>query len=207
LIHILALSVVAGTVANAATPVETFVQQNIDHGIALLKDTSLDDAVRRQQLAQMMAELLDTRKMALFMIADVRDKTAPSDLDAYVEAYKTFTIANYESQLSGFGGQSLKVTGSIQRAPGDYVVNAVLVDPAAPNDPNALPIGFRVVEEADGKYGVVDASVAGIWLGLAQRSEFSGYLSQHGNSVPQLTAHLQEMAANLSAAATTASSH
>ena len=198
LIPVLALSIVAGTAANAATPVETFVQQNIDHGIAVLKDKSLDDTARRAQLGQMMAELLDTRKMALFMIADVRDKTAAPDLDAYAEAYKAFTIASYESQLGGYGGQSLKVTGSDARAPGDYIVTAVMLDPDAPNDPDPLQIAFRVEDEGGGKYAVVDASIAGIWLGLAQRSEFGGYLSQHGNSVPELAKHLQEVAAKLS---------
>jgi phospholipid transport system substrate-binding protein len=205
LIPVLGAAVLAGTAANAATPVETFVQQNIDRGIAVLKDKSLGDVARRTQLAEMMAELLDTRKMALFMIADLRDKTPAADLDAYAEAYKAFTIANYESQLSGYGGQSLKVTGSLERAPGDYVVNAVLVDPSVPNDPSALPVAFRVEDEGGGKYAVVDASIVGIWLGLAQRSEFGGYLRQHDNSVPQLAAHLGEMAAKLSAPAATAS--
>src|SRR6185437_10459172 len=43
----------------AASPVETFVQQNIDRGIAVMKDKSLDDAARRQQLAGFLAEVLD----------------------------------------------------------------------------------------------------------------------------------------------------
>ena len=206
-ISILAVAILAGTVAaRAATPVETFVQQNIDRGIAVLKDKSLDDAARRAQLTQMMGDLLDTRKMALFMIADVRDKAAASDLDAYAEAYKAFTIANYESQLSGYGGQSLKVTGSDARAPGDYIVTAVMLDPSAPNDPDPLRIAFRVEDEGGGKFAVVDAGIAGIWLGVAQRSEFGGYLSQHGNSVPELAKHLQEVAEKLSAPPTTPTS-
>jgi phospholipid transport system substrate-binding protein len=111
--------------------------------------------------------------------------------------YKAFTIASYESQLNGYGGQILKVTGSTERAPGDYIVNAVVADPSAPNDPMSLPIAFRVAQEEGGKFAVVDASVAGIWLGLAQRADFGGYLGQHSNSVPQLTEHLKEVTANL----------
>ena len=185
----------------AAAPVETFVQENIDRGIALLKDTTLSDADRRAKLTTMLTELLDTKKMALFMLGPVRDQAAASDLDSYAEAYRAFTIAGYEGQLGGYGGQSIKVTGSTERSPGDFIVSAIVLDPSAPNDPNPLPVGFRVEDEGGGKFAVVDASIENIWLGLAQRSEFTGYLSQHGNSVPALTSHLQEVTAKNSTSA------
>jgi len=78
-------------------------------------------------------------------------------------------------------------------------VNAVVLDAATPNDPNPLPVAFRVADEGGGKFAVVDASIMGIWLGLAQRAEFRAYLSQHGDSVAALAAHLQEVTAGLSA--------
>jgi phospholipid transport system substrate-binding protein len=200
------VGVVAWTVApvRAETPVETFVQQSVDRGIAVLKDKSLDDAARRKQIGEFLAEVLDTKTMAMFMLGAAREKAAPSDVDAYAEVYKAFTIASYESQLNGYGGETLKVTGSVERAPGDYVVNAVVIDPSAPNNPMQIPIGFRVEDEGGGKFAVVDASVAGIWLGLAQRADFGGYLSQHADSVPALTTHLQEVTAKLSPPSTKA---
>jgi phospholipid transport system substrate-binding protein len=188
----------------AAAPVETFVQQNIDRGIAVLKDKSLSDSERGNKLTALLTEILDTKTMALFMLGASREQAVASDLDAYAEAYRAFTIAGYKAQLGGYGGQSLKVTGSTERAPGDWIVNAVVIDPSAPNDPNPLQVGFRVKDEGSGKFAVVDASIEGIWLGLAQRSEFGGYLSQHGNSVPALTAHLQDIAKQNTSSADTA---
>ena len=181
--------------ALAAAPVEIFIQDNVDRGIAVLKDKSLSDGDRRAKLTALLTEILDTKAMALFMLGAAREQAVASDLDTYAETYRAFTIAGYEAQLGAYGGQSLKVTGSTERAPGDWIVNAVVVDPAAPNDPNPLTVGFRVKAEGGGKFAVVDASIEGIWLGLAQRSEFGGYLSQHGNSVPALTAHLQDVMA------------
>jgi len=92
----------------------------------------------------------------------------------------------------------MKVTGSVERAPGDYIVNVALFDPATPNDPDPVPISFRVADEGSGKFAVVDAGIAGIWLGLAQQADFGGYLSRHGNSVQALGTHLQEVTAKLS---------
>jgi phospholipid transport system substrate-binding protein len=179
----------------AATPVETFVQQAIDRGIVVLIDKTLSDSDRRAKLGALLAEILDSKRMALFMLGAARNQATASDLDTYTEAYRAFMVAGYESQLGGYGGQSLKVTGSTERAPGDWIVNAVVVDPSMPDDPNALPLAFRVEDEGSGKFAVVDASIAGIWLGLAQRAEFGAYLSQHDNSVAALTAHLQDVTA------------
>jgi len=160
LIFVMALSVSAVSMpARAQAPVEAFVQQSIDRGVAVLKDKSLDDAERRAKIGEMLAEVLDTRKMALFMLGNVRETAAASELDVYAEAYRAFSIASYESQLGSYGGQSLKVTGSVERAPGDYIVEAVVMDPALPNNPTPLPVAFRVVAERDGKFAVVAASL------------------------------------------------
>jgi len=190
--------------ALAAVPVEIFVQQNIDRGIALLTDKSFSDADRRAKLTGLLTEILDTKAMALFMLGAAREQAVASDLDTYAEAYRAFMIAGYESQLGGYGGQSIKVTGSTERAPGDWIVTAVVVDPASPNDPNPLAVGFRVKDEGGGKFAVVDASIEGIWLGLAQRAEFGAYLSQHANSVATLAAHLQDVTSRNAVPAATA---
>ena len=180
------------TVARAATPVETFVQQSIDQGIAILKNKALSDAERRAQVRDLLFRLMDAEKVGLFALGPARAKASQADLDAYVDAFKAFMVASYESRLSGYDGQSLKITTSTERAPGDYLVTAALVDPSDPQDPDPVQVVFRVLDEG-GKFAVVDASIAGVWMGLAQRDDFGGFLSQHGESVPALTAHLKEM--------------
>lgn len=191
--------------AGAATPVEDFVQQNVDRGIAILKDKTLSDAERRKEVHTLLTTVVDTKKIGLFALGAARDKASPDDLAAYSDAFNAFLIANYESQLDGYGGQTLKVTGSVERAPGDEIVTAVLIDPANPGD-TSLQVVFRVLAD-NGKFAVVDASIAGVWLGLAQRADFEGFLSQHGGSVPELTAHLKEMTTQLEAPKTAASVH
>jgi len=180
------------TIARAATPVETFVQQSIDQGIAILKNKTLSDAERRAQVRDILFRLIDAKKIGLFALGSARGKASQADLDAYVDAFKAFTVASYESRLSGYDGQALKITTSTARAPGDYLVTAALVDPSDPQDTDSLQIVFRVLDEG-GKFAVVDASIAGVWMGLAQRDDFSSFLSQHGESVLALTAHLKEM--------------
>lgn len=173
---------------------KSFIETNVAHGIAILKNKSLSTAQRHEQIRDLLSNALDTKKIGLFALGAARAKASPADLADYVTAFNNFMIESYVMRLGGYGGQTLKMTGVIDHAPGDYIVQSVLVDPANPDDPDAVHVDFRVLREAD-KYAIVDASIAGVWLGLAQRDDFTGFLGQHNDSVPLLTSHLKEMTA------------
>ena len=108
-------------------------------------------------------------------------------------------IAAYKSLLSKFKGLTLKVTGSMQRAENDIVVNVDVVKPNSTN--NALPIkaAFRVRKNADGRLIVADMQVEGIWLSLLQRSDFTGFLQQHRGSIAALTDQLPDRVRSMGA--------
>jgi phospholipid transport system substrate-binding protein len=193
-------TLVASSAALAATPAETFVQQGVDRGVAILKDTSLTDAQRRVQVEDLLGSLMNTHRLALFCLGNVAKTAAPEDVEAFAAAFEAFTKAKYSSQLGGYGGQTLKVTGSTDRSPSDHVVTAVLVPASGVPDPDPVTVLFRVLNEGD-KYGVVDASIAGVWFGMAQRDDIQGFLSSNNNDVKKLTARMLEMTASLKATA------
>lgn len=184
--------------AVAATPAETFVQQGVDRGVQILKDASLSDAQRRAQVEDLLGSIMNTHRLAVFCLGNVAKTAAPEDVEAFATAFDAFTKAKYSSQLGGYGGQSLKVTGSTERSPTDHVVTAVLVPPSGVADPDPVTVMFRVLNDGD-KYGVVDASIVGVWFGMAQRDDIQGFLSSNNNDVKKLTARMIEMTANLKA--------
>lgn len=191
---------IAPAPAAAQTPAETFVQQGTGKALAILGNKTLNDAQRRDQIATLMTSLLDLKRMALFTLGPAVKSASPADLDTFVAAYRDFALATYEAELGGYAGQTLSVTGSTERAPGDTIVNAVVDDP---NDKSDAPaqVSFRVIDEGQGQLALVDASVEGVWFALAQRDDFTGYLGQNGGEVTKLAAHLKDMAARVQAGA------
>ena len=191
-------SAASSSAAMAATPAETFVQQGVDRGVQILKDTSLTDAQRRAQVEDLLGSIMNTHRLALFCLGNVAKTAAPEDVEAFAAAFDAFTKAKYSSQLGGYVCHRLKVTGSTERSPTDHLVTAVLVPASGVPDPDPVTVLFRVLNEGD-KYGVVDASIAGVWFGMAQRDDIQGFLSSHNNDVKKLTARMTEMTANLKA--------
>jgi ABC-type transporter MlaC component len=88
----------------------------------------------------------------------------------------------------------LKVTGSTQRSPTDFIVQTLLVDPNTSQQPSE--VDFRVRTDT-GKPVLVDVAYQGIWLSLEERDQFVAFLGQNNGNVRTLIAHLSELAVNL----------
>jgi len=190
------LALIAGAMAGmstaqAATPAETYIQQNIDRGYTILNNTGLSQDARRSQFRDFMLGLTDMRRIAQFTLGQYANSASKAELDEYATAFGEYAISVYESRLGKYKGQTLKVTGSVERAADDIVVNADVVDPAKTG---AQPIkaAFRVRKTSDGRSIVTDMQVEGIWLAISQRSDFTSFLQQNGGKVPTLTAHLRQ---------------
>ena len=177
--------------AAAANPSEIFVQQNIDKGYVILNNASLPDDQRRAQFRAFMLSLTDVKRIGMFTLGQYANGASRGDLDAFTNAFTDYAVAVYESRLSKYKGQTLKVIGSEQRAADDVVVNADVVNPAAPSNAQPIKAAFRVRRTSDGKPIITDMQVEGIWLALSQRSDFTGFLQQHGGSLPALTDNLK----------------
>ncbi|HEY5238299.1 MAG TPA: ABC transporter substrate-binding protein [Rhizomicrobium sp.] len=178
--------------ARAATPAETFVSVNIQKGLTILGNRNLAPADKSARFRDFLTELTDIRRIALFTLGPVKRTASPADLNAFVDAFHDFAVGVYESRLSAYSGQTLKVTGSNERAPGDYIVSTVIVDPNAQSGDQPLQVDFRV-EDENGRFVVIDVSVAGIWLAIEERDQFTAFLDQNQESVPALVSHLKQL--------------
>lgn len=172
--------------ALAATAAESFVAANIQRGFDILNDRSLSDGDRRSRFASFLLDLTDVRRVALFLLGRYGQGISADQLNAFVDAFRDYSMAVYQAYFAQYAGQTLTVTGSRERAPGDDIVSTTLSDSGkAP-----LEVDFRVRSDT-GKPVLVDVAVAGLWLGLAQRDEFSAVLAQNHGDIAALIQHLR----------------
>jgi phospholipid transport system substrate-binding protein len=111
-----------------------------------------------------------------------------------VGAFKNYAVAAYQSYFAKYTDQTMKVTGSTERNPTDFIVQTQLIDPGS-NQPPA-EVDFRVRTDT-GKPVLVDVAYQGIWLSLEERDQFVAFLGQNNGNVRTLIAHLSELAVNL----------
>jgi phospholipid transport system substrate-binding protein len=177
-----------------ATPqTEAFIQQNFDKGYLILNDMSLSDAQRREQFRTLLLGLAASRRIAMFTLGSYAMGAAPATVDTFTQAFTNYSISVYEKGLNRYQGQALKVTGSLDRAADDSVVQAELV---SPNQSGAQPIkiAFRVRRNETGAPTITDILLDGVSLATTERDEFTAYLKQHDGNIQELTKRLNAIA-------------
>ena len=184
----------AGTALAAANVAESFVDENIHKGLEILRDKKLTTNQRRDQFETLLLDLVDVRRIALFTLGQYRRTAPPEDIEAFVNAFKKYATAAYQSYFAKYTNQTLKVAGSTKRSDTDYIVQTLLIDPNSSQQPSE--VDFRIRTDS-GKPVLVDVAYQGIWLSLEERDQFVAFLGQNNGNVRTLIAHLSELAVNL----------
>jgi phospholipid transport system substrate-binding protein len=184
LAFVMLFSVMTAAATVAGPDAEAFTQRLIDQGVQILRDTS--DPGRKVKFRDFITQYADVRKTARFTLGNYARTAAPADVDTFVEAFKDYAVAIYETQLDRYKGESLKVVGSVDNKPGDYIVKTVV---QGGSGSDAMRIDFRM-SGGNGAYKFYDISVEGAWLGISQQEQFKSFLEQNRGSVPALTADL-----------------
>jgi phospholipid transport system substrate-binding protein len=175
--------------AHAAPTPKEFVQQAVDEGVSILGDESLSDSDRRARFREFMLGLVEERRIALFTLGSYRGQASEAEIDEFVDSFTEYAIAVYESRLSQYKGQTLKVTDVTERSEDDFIVTTVVEGDTGGGEP--VSVAFRLRKESD-EFTVVDIQVVGIWLAIDQQGQFASFLRQNNGSVPALTAHLRD---------------
>jgi phospholipid transport system substrate-binding protein len=183
--------------ARAATPAEEFVQANVQRGLTILNSGG-SPAQKREEFRNFLLKLTDLKRIADFTLGPVKNSTSPADLAAFEDAFREYAFAVYESEFQKYSGQTLKVTGSVERKAGDYLVSTVLIDPSAKKGQEPIQVDFRIFG-SPGHFTVGDIIVLGLDLAITEQDDFSSFLAQNNNSVKALTAELKQRAARVRA--------
>lgn len=183
--------------AQAQSPAEEFVQTNVEKGLQIL-NSNAPQAQKRDEFRAFLLKLTDLKRIADYTLGPAKNSTSPADLAAFEDAFREYAFAVYETEFAKYSGQTLKVTGSIERKPDDHLVTTQLIDPHAANGQEPIQVDFRIFG-TPGHFTVGDIVVLGLDLAITEQDDFTSFLAQHNNDVKALTANLKQRAANVRA--------
>jgi phospholipid transport system substrate-binding protein len=183
--------------ARAADSAASFVETSVEKGNAILGDRLLDAGQRQDQFHGFLLSITDTKRTGLFTLGSYARGASEPDLAGFDTAFADFITATYQRGFDNYGGQTIRVTGAVERSADDTVVKADVIEPSGKSPP--LKIAFRVRKSESGKYVLTDLQVEGVWLALIQLADFTAYLQQHRGEIPQLSKELDKRTLQLHA--------
>ena len=169
-----------GLIASAAADdaAEAFVQVILDEAEPHLAAPT--ESERFAGIATLVEQYVDMRRVSRFVLGQYARRLTDEQKAAYDPLFEKYATQVYQNVLSGYAGEKLRVTGSVDRSERDIIVNSRIVNPAPGSDLGSVVVHWRVYRNRDGELAIVDAGADNIWLALEQRETFRSVIANNG---------------------------
>jgi phospholipid transport system substrate-binding protein len=180
-------AVLAQSRAHGDAEAESFVQTEASRVLTVLNDRGMGLEAKKAAFRTMIDQVADVPRITSFVLGRYRRVITPAQYAAFLSAFREYADNVYESRLGQYSGQTLKVTGSVVRQPGDVVVTSeVSGGSGAPT-----VVNWRVIRGMDGRYKAVDVQVEGVWLAITEQQDFVSTLDNHNGDINVLINQLR----------------
>ncbi|MGJ3231393.1 MAG: MlaC/ttg2D family ABC transporter substrate-binding protein [Oceanicaulis sp.] len=171
----------------SAQDAEAFIADNAQEVISTLQ--ALDAGERqidsvREDFRERVQSLADVDRITNFVLGRYRRTADEAQLTEFRDTFREYAFSVYENELTNYAGQTLEVTRSVTRRPGDYIVETVV---SGGPDGQEYDVNWRVLENDAGDLQVVDVQVMGIWLAQTQRDQITSVIGNARGDVSAAT--------------------
>ncbi|MBO9560193.1 MAG: ABC transporter substrate-binding protein [Caulobacter sp.] len=166
---------------------EQFVQTRAQRVISVLADKSQSVAQKKATFHQGIDELADVPRITNFVLGKYARTVTPDQRARFAAAFRVYAESVYQNRINDYHGETLKVTGSTVRKPGDVIVNTTI---SGGQLGQPVQVSWRVLGGGT-SWKVVDVQFKGVWLAITQQQDFVSTIDNAGGNVEVLISQLQ----------------
>jgi phospholipid transport system substrate-binding protein len=175
---------------------EAFVQTQAQRVIGVLADSGMGQSEKIKTFRGIVDQIADVPRITTFVLGKYARGIAPAQYRNFAAVFREYAQNVYETRLGEYHGETVQVTGSVARKPGDVVV-ATVVTGGKVDRP--LPVSWRVLG-GGASWKVVDVQVGGIWLAITQQQDFVSTIDNAGGNIDVLIGQLKKQVQDQQAA-------
>ncbi len=170
-----------------AAGAETFVGSMAQRAIDFLSNEELTREQRRAEFKNLLETSFDMRAIARFSLGRYWRVSSESQRREYLDLFEDMIVDVYSHRFGEYKGQKFEIQNARLEGSSDAIVTSYIVPKE--NDPE-IKVEWRV-RYKDSRYRIIDVIVAGVSMGLTQRSDFASVIQRGGGEVQVLLVHLR----------------
>ena len=167
---------------------EQYVQTEAQRALTILANRGMSNAEKTRIFRAFVDEVADVPRITQFVLGKYARVATPAQRQSFAVVFREYASNVYESRLDEYHGETLKVTGSVVRRPGDVIVNSVVV---GGRQSKPVAVAWRVIG-GGASWKVIDVQVAGVWLAITEQQDFVSTIDNAGGNVDVLIHQLQQ---------------
>jgi phospholipid transport system substrate-binding protein len=168
---------------------EKFVSNFADNAIRILGNESLDINQKNLQFTDLVMSSIDMNLISKFVLSKYWKIASQEQRDVYIKAFEEYFISSYANKLDQYSGEKIVIVSS-DAAKKFVIVKSNIVRDGA--DTLKIELDWRLLTR-DGQTKIIDLSIEGISLIVAQREEFQSYLSNNDGDLDALINKLRSI--------------
>ena len=161
---------------------EKFVSNFADNAISILSNDSLDASQKNIQFTELVMSSIDMNLISKFVLSKYWKLATDDQKKEYLAAFKQYFISSYANKLDQYSGEKVVIVSS-NAAKKFVIVKSNIVRDGT--DTLKIELDWRLLTR-DGQTKIIDLSIEGISLIIAQREEFQSFLANNDNSLDAL---------------------
>ena len=161
---------------------EKFVSKFADKAISILSNESLNASQKNIQFTELVMSSIDMNLISKFVLSKYWKLASDDQKKAYLVAFKQYFISSYANKLDQYSGEKVVIVSS-NAAKKFVIVKSNIVRDGT--DTLKIELDWRLLTR-DGQTKIIDLSIEGISLIIAQREEFQSFLANNDNNLDAL---------------------
>ena len=161
---------------------EKFVSDFADNAISILSNENLNASQKNIQFTELVMSSIDMNLISKFVLSKYWKLATDEQKKAYLAAFKQYFISSYANKLDQYSGEKVIIVSS-NAAKKFVIVKSNIVREGT--DTLKIELDWRLLSR-DGQTKIIDLSIEGISLIIAQREEFQSFLANNDNSLDAL---------------------
>lgn len=169
------------------TAAERFIQTKAQQLIGVLADERLSIEGKARAFHLALDDLADVPRITNFVLGKYARTITPDQKARFSSAFRAYAEDVYRARLDDYQGETLKVTGSNVRKPGDVIVATQI---GGGQIERSIPVSWRVLG-GGAAWKVVDVQFKGVWLAITQQQDFVSTIDNAGGDIDVLIDQLK----------------
>ena len=168
---------------------EKFVSNFADNAISILSNENFDISQKNLQFTDLVMSSIDMNLISKFVLSKYWKTASDKQRDEYANAFEEYFISSYANKLDQYSGEKIVIVSS-DAAKKFIIVKSNIVRDGA--DTLRIELNWRLLTR-NGQTKIIDLSIEGISLIIAQREEFQSYLTNNDGNLDALINKLRSI--------------
>ena len=149
------------------------LEKSVSRILELLRDDSLQDKVRKEQITELVRQRFNLRVMSQYVLGPQWRSTSPEERERFVTLFSDLLEASYVDKINAYNDEEVSFVGEQIRE------NRASVETLVLTGSKEIPIEYRLVDD-NGEWLVYDVIVEGVSLVRNYRSSYREIVRKEG---------------------------